>query len=89
VKLEPRAPPRPGPPARLGQPARRARLDAVTLEAAISALERLRGPHRIIGMISHLAAIEERMPRKLRVKPDRPGGHATVIHEDGLDSAGK
>ena len=58
-------------------------LDAVTLETAISALERLRGPHRIIGMISHLAAIEERMPRKLRVKSGHHDGHATVIHEDG------
>lgn len=58
-------------------------LDAVTLETAISALERLRGPHRVIGMISHLAAIEERMPRKLRVLPSRTGTDATVLHEVG------
>jgi exonuclease SbcC len=64
-------------------------LDAVTLEAAITALERLCGPHRVIGMISHLPAIEERMPRKLRVESERPGGHTTVLHEDGLDSGGK
>ncbi len=34
-------------------------------------------------MISHLAAIEERMPRKLRVLPSRTGTDATVLHEDG------
>ncbi|MEO5727262.1 MAG: SbcC/MukB-like Walker B domain-containing protein, partial [Byssovorax sp.] len=56
-------------------------LDAVTLETAISALERLRGPHRVIGMISHLAAVEERMPRKLRVVTSRSGSDATVLHE--------
>jgi exonuclease SbcC len=56
-------------------------LDAVTLETAISALERLRGPHRVIGMISHLAAVEERMPRKLRVETSRTGSDATVLHE--------
>ena len=56
-------------------------LDAVTLETAISALERLRGPHRVIGMISHLAAVEERVPRKLRVVTSRSGSDATVLHE--------
>ena len=58
-------------------------LDAVTLETAITALERLRGPHRVIGMISHLAAVEERMPRKLRVETSRTGSDATVLHEVG------
>ena len=56
-------------------------LDAGTLEVALGALERLRGPHRVIGMISHVGAIEERVPRKLRVLPARPGGSATVAHE--------
>jgi DNA repair protein SbcC/Rad50 len=58
-------------------------LDAVTLDTAISALERLRGPHRVIGMISHLAAVEERMPRKLRVQPSHTGTDATVLLEVG------
>ncbi len=58
-------------------------LDAVTLDAALSALERLRGPHRVIGLITHLAATEERMPRRLRVVPGRAGGDASVLLEIG------
>jgi exonuclease SbcC len=58
-------------------------LDAATLDLAVSALERLRGPRRVIGMITHLAAIEERMPRKLRVQPGHAGGDATVRLEIG------
>jgi hypothetical protein len=32
-------------------------------------------------MISHLPAVEERMPRKLRVETSRSGSDATVLHE--------
>jgi exonuclease SbcC len=56
-------------------------LDAVTLEIALGALEQLRGPNRVIGMISHVPAIEERMPRRLRVATERRGGATTVAHE--------
>lgn len=58
-------------------------LDAATLEIALSALERLRGPRRVIGLISHLAAVEERMPHKLRVEPGRGERGVTVRHEIG------
>jgi exonuclease SbcC len=56
-------------------------LDAATLEVALSALEKLRGPNRVIGMISHVAAIEERMPRRLKVATERRGGATVVVHE--------
>ncbi len=56
-------------------------LDAATLEMALAALERLRSETRVIGMISHVAAIEERMPRTLHVIPARPGGSAKVRQE--------
>jgi exonuclease SbcC len=56
-------------------------LDARTLEIALSALERLRGSRRVIGMISHVATIEERVPRTLHVEPARPGGSAKVRQE--------
>ena len=56
-------------------------LDARTLDVALSALERLRGSRRVIGMISHVAAIEERVPRTLRVEPARPGGSAELRQE--------
>ena len=56
-------------------------LDAASVEVALSALERLRGPSRVIGMISHVPAIEERMPRRLRVSPAKLGASAEVVHE--------
>ncbi len=56
-------------------------LDAGTLEIALGALEQLRGPNRVIGMISHVPAIEERMPRRLRVANERRGGATMVVHE--------
>jgi exonuclease SbcC len=56
-------------------------LDAATLDVALAALEALRGPSRVIGMISHVPAIEERMPRRLRVGTERQGGATTVTHE--------
>lgn len=56
-------------------------LDGATLETALNALEQLRGPYRVIGMISHVPSIEERMPRHLRVSTERRGGTATVTHE--------
>ena len=56
-------------------------LDQATLETALGALERLRGPNRVIGMISHVPAIEERMPRRLRVSTARQGGPTTVVLE--------
>jgi exonuclease SbcC len=56
-------------------------LDPATLEVALSALERLRGPSRVIAMISHVAAIEERMPRRLRVVTERRGRATAVVHE--------
>jgi exonuclease SbcC len=55
-------------------------LDPATLEVALGALERLRGPNRVIGMISHVAAIEERMPRRLKVLTERRGGPTRVVH---------
>ena len=56
-------------------------LDAGTLDVALGALETLRGPSRVIGMISHVTAIEERMPRRLRVSTERRGGATVVAHE--------
>jgi DNA repair protein SbcC/Rad50 len=56
-------------------------LDAGTLEVALGALEQLRGPNRLIGMISHVPAIEDRMPRRLEVSTERRGGATVVLHE--------
>ena len=59
-------------------------LDPDTLEVALNALEQLRGNHRTIGTISHVAAMQDRMPRRLVVSKAPPGGTATVTHEPSL-----
>ncbi|HVY47692.1 MAG TPA: SbcC/MukB-like Walker B domain-containing protein, partial [Minicystis sp.] len=58
-------------------------LDQTTLDLALSALERLRDEGRTIGMISHVPAIEERMPCRLRVVPGKPRGRSRVLLEMG------
>jgi exonuclease SbcC len=56
-------------------------LDPDTLEIALEALEALRGRHRVIGTISHVPAMQDRMPRRLVVHAAPAGGSASVTHE--------
>jgi exonuclease SbcC len=58
-------------------------LDAATLDTALGALERLRDAGRVIGVISHVPTVEERMPCRLRVVPGRPPGRSRVLLEMG------
>ncbi len=58
-------------------------LDATTLDVALGALERLRDAGRVIGVISHVPSVEERMPCRLRVVPGRPPGRSRVVLEMG------
>jgi exonuclease SbcC len=54
-------------------------LDRESLEAAVQALEALHGGHRMVGVITHLDALAERLPARLRVEND--GGRARVVAE--------
>ncbi|MGE3173765.1 MAG: AAA family ATPase [Planctomycetota bacterium] len=51
-------------------------LDEQALEAAVSALETLQGGRRMVGVITHLEALAERLP--VRVVVDNRAGRATV-----------
>jgi|GEM_PF-4725571 len=55
-------------------------LDSEALEAAFSALERLKTENRMIGLISHVAELRERVPRFLEVyPPNHQSGTKTEI----------
>ncbi|GBD12149.1 Nuclease SbcCD subunit C [bacterium HR24] len=55
-------------------------LDEETLDLAASALEELAVGDRMVGVITHVAALAERLPARLRVVRD--GGRSTVIREE-------
>ncbi|WP_439816953.1 AAA family ATPase [Zavarzinia sp. CC-PAN008] len=55
-------------------------LDAETLEVAITALEALQGGGRRVGVITHVAAMIERIAVQIRV--ERRGGGRSVIRTD-------
>ncbi|MGO3732239.1 MAG: AAA family ATPase [Vagococcus sp.] len=48
-------------------------LDEEALEMAIQALEMIQGDGRLIGIISHVRELKERIPQQLQVKIDRNG----------------
>lgn len=48
-------------------------LDRDTLETAINAIASLRSEGKLIGIISHVEALQERIPAQIRVKPKNMG----------------
>lgn len=58
-------------------------LDEETLLRALNVLEELAGGRRLIGVISHVAALKECIPRKIEVRASPAGGSAvSVVCED-------
>lgn len=55
-------------------------LDQELLDVVMTALERLRGEHMAIGVISHVQELHARMPKRLIVKPAEPSGKGTTVH---------
>ncbi|MFT4035092.1 MAG: SbcC/MukB-like Walker B domain-containing protein, partial [Patulibacter sp.] len=53
-------------------------LDADTLEEVLGVLDELRAGGRAVGLVSHVAALAERIPSQLRVTPARSGSRAEV-----------
>ncbi len=51
-------------------------LDAESLDLALKTLTSLQGNHRLIGIISHVAELEERIPAKLRITKTDCGSSA-------------
>lgn len=52
-------------------------LDGDALEAAVQALETLHGGHRMVGVVTHLQALAERLPARLHV--ENHAGRARVV----------
>lgn len=53
-------------------------LDPEALEQAMSELDRLRSGGRLVGVISHVAALRERIPAGIRVTRTPTGSHAQI-----------
>ena len=54
-------------------------LDDEALAHAINALSGLAEGNRIVGIISHVTELKERIDKQIRVKKDRAGGSRTEI----------
>jgi exonuclease SbcC len=54
-------------------------LDPEALDRVMTAIEGLRDGHRLIGLISHLPSIRERVPRYLWVEPGTQGSRVQLV----------
>jgi len=48
-------------------------LDSDSLELALNALDGLQASGKMVGVISHVEALKERIPKQIRVKPKGDG----------------
>ncbi|MCQ2557219.1 MAG: SMC family ATPase [Ligilactobacillus sp.] len=55
-------------------------LDQESLDTAILTLQNLEGDHRMIGIISHVSELKERIADQLQVTADQGQSHLQVIH---------
>ena len=51
-------------------------LDSESLDHAMKTLQQMKGENRLVGLISHVGGLEERIPAKLRVKKTLTGSTA-------------
>ncbi|SDH43970.1 AAA family ATPase [Alteribacillus bidgolensis] len=59
-------------------------LDHELLETVMSALEKLQTDNLSVGVISHVPELQERLPKKLFVKPAEPGGPGSKVYIQGM-----
>jgi exonuclease SbcC len=53
-------------------------LDPQTLEEVMAVLDELRGNGRIVGVVSHVAELKERIPERIEVRRERPDGPSFI-----------
>ena len=53
-------------------------LDSESLDSTIEALNSLKKTGRLIGIISHVNELQERIPAKLIITPSKKGSHITI-----------
>lgn len=61
-------------------------LDAETLETALDALDQLNASGKMIGVISHIEALKERIPTQINVKKGHGLGYSRLDERFALDS---
>lgn len=57
-------------------------LDEESLEVAMQALEGLQNQERMIGLISHVPALKERIPAQIQIQQDRFGASQFVVQSE-------
>ena len=61
-------------------------LDADTLEQAMSELDALRAGGRLVGVISHVPVLRERIPNAIEVTKTTTGSDVRVVVPDGMSA---
>jgi DNA repair exonuclease SbcCD ATPase subunit len=54
-------------------------LDLATLETVAATLERLAGGERMVGIVTHVPALAERVPVRFEIRRDERGSHLTKV----------
>ncbi len=60
-------------------------LDEGALETVMDALDGLRRGGRVVGLVSHVAEMKQRIPAQLRVRKERTGSTAEVVMADPVE----
>lgn len=60
-------------------------LDEGALETVMDALDGLRRGGRVVGLVSHVAEMKQRIPAQLRVRKERNGSTAQVVMADTVE----
>ena len=53
-------------------------LDTTTLDEVMAVIDELRGHGRLVGVVSHVAELKERIPERLSIRRARPDGPSTI-----------
>jgi DNA repair protein SbcC/Rad50 len=60
-------------------------LDQAALDNALQALQTLEGNSRMVGIISHVTELEERIPDQLKISSDKGHSHVSYQHDFAIN----